>query len=185
MRQKEFSNHRVLVLNSSYEAINICTAKRAVIMLLTGKADAVEHANNMVHASQLSLQLPEVIRLRRFIKVPYRPIPFCRKNIMLRDGYNCQYCGEHFPAEQLTLDHVIPISRGGKDTWSNVVSACKRCNHKKGNHLCEEIGMLLLNPPKKPTLPSFLHLVRLMGERREVWRKYLFYDDAINTEAVV
>lgn len=179
------AKHRVLVLNSSYEAINICTARRALIMLMNGKADMVENAVHYIRSSTLVMPLPEVIRLRRFIKLPYRPIPFCRKNIMLRDGYCCQYCHDRFPLDQLTLDHVIPLSRGGRDSWSNVVTACKKCNHKKGNYLLEEIGMVLTNRPKKPTLPSFLHLVRLMGEQREVWRKYLFYDEAIETEAVV
>ncbi len=178
--------HRVLVLNSSYEAINICTAKRAIIMLLAGKADIVENAEVTIHASTLELHMPEVIRLRRYIKLPYRPIPFCRKNIFLRDAYRCQYCGDRFSPDQLTLDHVIPVSRGGKDTWNNVVTACKGCNHKKGNHYLEEIGMTLLHRPKRPTLPSFLHLVRLIGENRAVWRKYLFYDEKeIDREAIV
>ncbi|HOJ59329.1 MAG TPA: HNH endonuclease [bacterium] len=185
MKQSEFAHHRVLVLNSSYEAINICTARRAIVMLLTGKADVVENAPHRVRASSLQMPLPEVIRIRRFIKLPYRPIPFCRKNIMLRDAYSCQYCGEQLPSDELTLDHVIPLSRGGKDTWNNVVTACKRCNHKKGNNFIEEIGMTLVSPPRKPTLPTFLHLVRLMGEKREVWRKYLFYDDEPSAEAVV
>ncbi|MGC9329624.1 MAG: HNH endonuclease [Candidatus Hinthialibacter sp.] len=174
-----FACHRVLVLNSSYEAINICTARRAVVMLLTGKADMVEENGEVIHSSSLDIRLPEVIRLRRFIKLPYRPIPFCRKNVMLRDGYRCQYCGVQHSPDKLTLDHVIPLSRGGKDVWSNVVTACKKCNHRKGNYLLNEIDMKLLNPPRKPTLPTYLHLVRLMGEKREVWRKYLFFDDAV------
>lgn len=103
----------------------------------------------------------------------------------MRDGYRCMYCGEQFTLDQLTLDHVIPISRGGKDTWSNVVTACKSCNHKKGNHYLEEIGMSLIHRPQRPTLPTFLHLVRLMGEKRTVWRKYLFYDEKETSEAVV
>ncbi len=178
--------HRVLVLNSSYEAINICTAKRAIVMLLTGKADTVEVAVDLVHSSALTMELPEVIRLRRYIKLPYRPIPFCRKNIFLRDGYRCMYCGERFSIDMLTLDHVVPVSRGGKDTWNNVVTACKQCNHKKGNLMLSESGLTLIQRPKRPTLPTFLHLVRLMGEKKSVWRKYLFYDDnKENVEAVV
>lgn len=172
-----FAYHRVLVLNSSYEAINICTARRAVVMLLTDKADAVEHNGEVIRSSSLTIHLPEVIRLRKFIKLPYRPIPFCRKNILLRDGYKCQYCGKHYSPDKLTLDHVIPVSRNGRDSWNNVVTACKKCNHRKGNFLLGEIDMHLLNPPKKPTLPTYLHLVRLMGERREEWRKYLFFDE--------
>ncbi len=179
------TQHRVLVLNASYEAINICTAKRAIVMLLSGKADLVEIAVEAVRSPSYSMSLPEVIRLRRYISLPYRPIPYCRKNILLRDGFICQYCGQQFSADELTLDHVIPISRGGHDSWSNVVTACKRCNHKKGNHLLEESGMTLLSRPRKPTLPTYLHLVRVIGKKREVWRKYLFYDDQDEAEAVV
>lgn len=178
-------HERVLVLNSTYEAINICTAKRALVMILTGKADVVEDSITLVHSSRLNLYRPEVIRLRRFIHLPYRPIPFCRKNILLRDDYMCQYCGKTFSAESLTLDHVTPISKGGKDTWDNVVTACKKCNHRKGNMLLEEVHMRLLNRPSKPNLPTYLHLVRLIGSKREVWRKYLFFDEEKTAEAVV
>jgi 5-methylcytosine-specific restriction endonuclease McrA len=170
------NQHRVLVLNSSYEAINICTARRAVRMLLAEKADLIEQDSREVRSTFFRMPLPEVIRLRRYIRLPHRPIPFCRKNIMLRDDYICQYCGCHKRPEELTLDHVIPLSRGGGDSWSNVVTACKKCNHRKGNHLPEEIDMHLLNRPRRPTLPTYLHLVRMIGERREVWRKYLFFD---------
>lgn len=179
-----WNQHRVLVLNSSYEAINICSAKRAVVMVLSEKADLVEKSPVKIRSTLIDMPLPEVIRLRRFIHLPYRPIPFCRKNILLRDNCQCQYCGERNSAEDLTLDHVIPISRGGKDTWHNVVTACRRCNNKKGNHYLEEVGMKLLNPPTKPVFPTYLHLVRLMGQKRDVWRKYLFYDEE-TAEAVV
>ncbi|MBI1387325.1 MAG: HNH endonuclease [bacterium] len=177
--------HRVLVLNSSYEAINICTARRALLMMLAEKADLIESSPARVHSETLNIPLPEVIRLKRYVRLPHRPIPFCRKNIMLRDGFRCQYCGSSFKPEELTLDHVIPVSRGGADSWNNVVTACKKCNHKKGNHLLEHIGMHLLNPPKRPTLPTYIHLVRLMGERREVWRKYLYFDDDESMKATV
>ncbi|MGI6456805.1 MAG: HNH endonuclease [bacterium] len=179
-----WNQNRVLVLNSSYEAINICSARRAILMLLAEKADIVEESRDYIHSSVFVMPMPEVIRLRRFINLPYRPIPFCRKNIMLRDSYRCQYCGRHYPADELTLDHVLPVSRGGKDSWSNVVTACRQCNNRKGNFLPDEAGMELQNQPKKPLLPTYLHLVRLMGENREVWRKYLFYDEETKEAAV-
>jgi 5-methylcytosine-specific restriction endonuclease McrA len=178
-------HNRVLVLNSTYEAINICTAKRALVMIMTGKADRVEDSFEEIHSAQLSLYRPEVIKLRRFIRLPYRPIPYCRKNILLRDDYRCQYCGKMYSAEHLTLDHVVPVSKGGKDGWTNIVTACKKCNHRKGNQFLEETGMTLLHRPSKPTLPTYLHLVRLIGEKRGVWRKYLFFDEEKATEAVV
>ncbi|MDX9754691.1 MAG: HNH endonuclease [bacterium] len=176
---------RVLVLNSTYEAINICSAKRALVMILAGKADVVENSFQQIHAARLAMPRPEVIKLRRFINLPYRPIPFCRKNILLRDNYSCQYCGKQFSPEHLTLDHVIPISKLGKDSWTNVVTACKKCNHQKGNMTLDEAGMRLLHRPQKPTLPTYLHLVRLIGQKRDVWRKYLFFDEEKPAEAVV
>lgn len=176
--------HRVLVLNASFEAINICTAKRAMKLLLSEKACMVEHNGKQIRAERISFDLPEVIRLKNYIQLPYRPIPYSRKNILLRDDYTCQYCAESFDSDELTLDHIMPVSRGGKDLWTNVVAACKDCNHTKGNRLPEEAGMKLLRPAKKPGMPSFLHLVRLMGKQRNVWRKYLYYDETPSIKEV-
>ena len=175
---------RVLVLNSTYEAINICTAKRALIMILSGKADIVEDSSIAVRSARMTMLCPEVIRLHRFIPLPYRPIPFCRKNILLRDDFSCQYCGKQLSPDHLTLDHIFPISKGGTDSWTNVVTACKKCNHHKGDKTLEEAGLKLRHRPDKPTLPTYLHLVRMIGKQREVWRKYLFFDED-NQEAVV
>lgn len=176
--------YRVLVLNASFEAINICTAKRALKLLLSEKASLVEHNGHEIRSERISFTLPEVIRLKNYIQLPYRPIPYSRKNILLRDDYTCQYCTESFDGDELTLDHILPVSRGGKDSWTNVVAACKECNHSKGNRLPHEAGMKLLRPAKKPGMPSFLHLVRLLGKKRDVWRKYLYYDEAHTLEEV-
>ncbi|MFH1744172.1 MAG: HNH endonuclease [bacterium] len=177
-------NHRVLVLNSTYEAINVCTARRAIKLLLCGIAHSVESSPYVISSPTRQFHLPEVIRLRRYVRIPYRPVPFCRRNILLRDSHRCQYCGTKKPADHLTIDHLIPISRGGGDDWTNVVAACKSCNHRKGNYLPEEAGMRLLHRPRTPNLPSFLHLVRIMGENRATWRKYLFFDYTAPTEEV-
>lgn len=175
---------RVLVLNSTYEAINICTARRALKLLLCGIAHSVEDSSHVVVAPSFHILLPEVIRLRRYVRIPYRPVPFCRKNILLRDGYRCQYCGTLKSPDRLTIDHVVPVSRRGTDDWTNVVAACKTCNHRKGSHLPEEVGMKVLHRPKTPNLPSFLHLVRILGERRATWRKYLFFEHTPEPEEV-
>lgn len=169
--------YQVLVLNSSYEAINICTARRAVVMLMKGVADSVQDSDARIRAATDSWILPDVIRLRRYVRIPYRPIPFCRKNIFLRDRMTCQYCARKRPTDRLTIDHVIPTSRGGSDGWSNVVTACRACNHQKGSLTPDEAGMPLLFQPTHPHLPSYLHMVRMMGAKRTQWRKYLFYDE--------
>lgn len=179
--------HQVLVLNSSYEAINICNARRAFVLLMKGIADSVEESSYWIHSASNDWRLPEVIRLRRFVHIPYRPVPFCRKNVFLRDTYICQYCGDKKTVEHLTIDHVLPQSRGGIDCWSNVITACRACNHQKGNRTPDEAGMPLLTKPKIPHTPSYLHLVRIVGANRSEWRKYLYYDepdDSIETGIV-
>jgi len=118
---------------------------------------------------------PEVIRLSKYVHIPYKDITFCRKNILLRDNSQCQYCGKKFRSEELTIDHIVPISKGGRDKWQNVVAACKKCNNKKGSHLPQDIAMWPINKPLVPTSATFLHLIRHMGNHREAWRKYLFY----------
>jgi len=175
---------RVLVLNSTYEAINVCTARRALKLLFCGIAHAVEDSPRVVFSPSSQFRLPEVIRLRRYVRIPYRPVPFCRKNILLRDSFRCQYCGVQKSPDHLTIDHLVPLSRGGTHDWTNVVTACKSCNHRKASYLPEEVGMRLLARPRTPNLPTFLQLVRIQGEGRASWRKYLFFDYTESTEDV-
>ncbi|MGL5032169.1 MAG: HNH endonuclease, partial [Microcystaceae cyanobacterium] len=119
---------KVLVLNASYEPLNITSWRRAVVLLLKGKAEQLEHNGQFIYRD---FPIPTVIRLRYFVKVPYKEIPLTRRNLLERDRQTCQYC--NYRGEELTLDHVMPRSRGGGDTWENLVAACVRCNVKKGN----------------------------------------------------
>jgi 5-methylcytosine-specific restriction endonuclease McrA len=98
----------------------------------------------------------------------------------MRDGYRCQYCGTHGTLDTLTVDHILPISRGGRDIWTNVVAACRTCNNLKGNKLPEECGLKLMHAAKVPASLTFLHIMRQFGERRQVWRKYLFFEQQID-----
>jgi len=177
-------NTPVLVLSSSYEAVQICSLKRAVLLTLAGKAHAVEHGDSWLHSPSMQLAAPEVIRLHRYIRTPYEDVPFSRKNILMRDGYQCQYCGARRSGDELTIDHVVPLSRGGRDTWTNVAAACRLCNNRKGSKLLDECGMQLLNPPRRPTSLTFLHIMRQQGERRHVWRKYLFFEQQIDLVSI-
>ncbi|MCP9780833.1 MULTISPECIES: HNH endonuclease [Cyanobium] len=140
----------VLVLNASYEPLNITTWRRAVVMVLKGKAEGLEH--DPVRRIREDTLLPTVIRLRHFVRVPYKPLPLTRRNLFHRDGHRCQYCGAS--AQQLSVDHVVPRSRGGLDTWENVTTACLPCNVRKGNRTPREAAMPLLRPPHRP-LGSF------------------------------
>lgn len=169
-------SRRVLVLSSSYQVINICNVKRAVLMLLTGAAQCVEDdPSATIRSPSWHMPVPEVIRVRRTIHIPFKEVTFCRKNVLLRDNKQCQYCGRIEPEERLTLDHVIPLSRGGKDHWTNVVVACRMCNNRKGSFTPEEAGMRLLRDPRTPSSVLFLHIARHYGQHRRVWHKYLYY----------
>lgn len=160
---------KVLVLNASYEPLNITSWRRAVVLLIKDKAEQLEHNGKYVYAD---FPLPSVIRLRQYVRVPYTEIALTRKNLLNRDGHRCQYCG--YGGDDLTLDHVIPRSRGGQDTWENMVVACVRCNVKKGNRTPKEANMLLLTKPHKPHSSLYFEVAKYIksGANQE-WRKYV------------
>jgi 5-methylcytosine-specific restriction endonuclease McrA len=159
----------VLVLNASYEPLNITSWRRATVLLLKGKAEGLEHDSSRLIRGDLLL--PTVIRLRQFVRVPYKPLPLTRRNIFQRDGHCCQYCG---CKERLSIDHVIPRSRGGSDLWDNVTTACLPCNVRKGCRTPKEAGMTLAREPHRPLSGPRFEVTRLIcsGSHRE-WAKYV------------
>ncbi|MGK7940625.1 MAG: HNH endonuclease [Crocosphaera sp.] len=160
---------KVLVLNASYEPLNITSWRRAVVLLIKGKAEQLENNERLIYAD---FRLPSVIRLRHYVRVPYKEIPLTRRNILERDRHTCQYCG--YKGEQLTLDHVLPRSRGGGDTWENLVTACVRCNVKKGNRTPKEAQMTLRHTPRRPYSSLQFELVKhTRGNLNQEWRKYI------------
>ncbi len=160
----------VLVLNASYEPLNITTWRRAMVMLLKGKAEGLEH--DAAQPIRQDLLLPTVIRLRQFVRVPYRPLPLTRRNVLQRDGFTCQYCG--FRGDPLSIDHVLPRSRGGGDVWENVITACVPCNTRKGSRTPREAGMPLRQEPHRPLSSLRFEAGRRMEEGlNHVWEKYL------------
>lgn len=160
----------VLVLNASYEPLNITTWRRAMVMLLKGKAEGLEH--NPHHRIRPDLLLPTVIRLRQFVRVPYKQVPLSRRNVLQRDGHVCQYCG--FAGEPLSIDHVLPRSRGGADVWENVTTACLPCNVRKGNRTPREAGMALRREPRRPPGSLSFEARRRIGSGLNLeWEKYL------------
>lgn len=169
-------NGRVLVLNASYEPVNVCTERRAVVMVFKGVARVEEHNGHFLHSARMTLRAPSVIRLTEYIHIPFKNRSLSRKNIILRDDSTCQYCGVHASASELTLDHVVPRSRGGGSSWDNLVACCKRCNHRKGSRTPEEAGMKLLRRPRAFSLHVNRQIMRYLGRADETWRKYLFYE---------
>ena len=175
MMQTERLQRPVLVLNASYEPINICAARRALVLVLKGVASAEELSISSVHSARNSVHVPSVIRLLEYRRIPRQTRALSRKNILMRDRYTCQYCLKTLNSGELTLDHVIPRSRAGETTWENLVACCHYCNNRKGNRTPEEAGMKLLRQPRPFSLHTSRHLMRMMGKGEAQWRKYLFY----------
>lgn len=162
----------VLVLNATYEPLSIVSVRRAVVLLLKEKAEIIEATEALLRSEHLSLPVPLVIRLVAYVPVPHRlGLPVSRRTVLARDRYTCQYCGSQPGKANLTLDHVVPRSRGGRTAWENVAIACGPCNRRKGNRTPEEVGMRLLS---KPARPRYVALVLLEeAGRNTVWQKYL------------
>jgi 5-methylcytosine-specific restriction endonuclease McrA len=175
-------NKAVLVLNASYEPVSITRAKNALKLLVKGSAVAEEDYGVEVYPG---IPLPCVIRLRNYKKIPIRISILTRSNIYARDHYHCQYCGSKEGSTVfingkpvkvvLTLDHVLPASRGGPFSWDNLVSACKSCNVTKNDRTPEEAGMSLLKQPGRLTVHTSRYLLRLIGlTEDEKWKPYLY-----------
>lgn len=165
----------VLVLNASYEPINICAARRALVLVLKGVASAEEESTHHIHSARKAMKLPSVIRLLEYRRIPHQTRALSRKNILMRDRYTCQYCHRTLPSSELTLDHVVPRSRAGESNWENLVACCNPCNNRKGSRTPEEAGMKLARQPRPFSLHTSRHLMRMLGKSDEQWRKYLFY----------
>ena len=160
----------VLVLNQNYEPLNVCDTRRAVGMLIGGKAEIVENGRGELHSASQTFPFPSVIRLSYLIRRPRPRVKLTRREIFRRDGYRCQYCG--LETHSLTMDHVVPRHRGGAHTWENLVSACPSCNRRKGGRTPEEAHMALLHVPYEPR-PSNLYLFGPHLEANDSWRKFL------------
>lgn len=167
-------NESVLVLNSTYEPINICSVKRAIVLLFKGTAIALEKNCYEIRSPRLSMDMPSVIKLTSFIRIPQKKVVLTRKNVLIRDKYTCQYCGGIFTPSELTMDHIIPKAKGGLVRWDNVVACCKKCNNRKGRRTPWEAGMSLVNKPSAPNYIYFLHIVRHVSNNNKSWMKYLY-----------
>jgi len=165
----------VLVLNASYEPINVCAARRALVLVLKGVASAEELSQSLIYSSRQALPMPSVIRLLEYRRIPHQTRSLSRKNILMRDRYTCQYCHRTMPSGELTLDHVIPRSRAGETTWENLVACCHPCNNRKGSRTPDEAGMKLARAPRPFSLHTSRHLMRLLAKSDDRWQKYLFY----------
>src|SRR2546426_4413038 len=171
-----------LLLNASFEPLKIISWQRAITLLFAGKVEVIEEYSKEVHSVTFSIKLPSILRLLKYVKVKKnRMVKFSRANIYARDNYTCQYCGSSYRSEELTFDHVIPVSRGGTKSWENIVTACIDCNRKKGGLTPEEARMRLIQKPSEPRwVPSF-SLTLVFKNAPESWRDYLYWNVELET----
>lgn len=170
-RQPPWGKRQVLLLNATFEPLTALPLRRAVVLVVCGKAEVVhdDPSGLVLHSARSEVGVPSVIRLNTFVRVPYRSrVPLTRAGVMYRDRYRCAYCG----ARAETIDHVIPRSRGGKHSWQNCVACCVKCNHRKANRLLTELGWQLKITPAAPRGP---HWRLLIGHRETdpLWLPYL------------
>ena len=163
-------NSSVLVLNGNFEPLNVTRVRRALLLLIRGKAEMIENGRGHLQAERDRVEVPSVIRLSSYVRRPIQPQRLTRRDVFLRDGNMCQYCGK--PSRELTLDHVLPRHRGGQNTWDNVVAACVRCNHRKAGRTPREAGMHLLTEPAPPRPNPYHTFYRFLGSN-ESWRKFI------------
>ena len=165
---------RTLLLNSSYEPLRVVSWQKALILWFQGKVEVVEYHPVFAHSVRASFQLPSVLRLKTYVRPRARAlIRFCRENVYIRDDNTCQYCAQQFPLKQLTLDHVIPASRQGKKTWTNVVTACRDCNQRKADRTPDGARMPLMREPRTPAWLPVVQVALSLGNVPPEWMRYL------------
>jgi 5-methylcytosine-specific restriction endonuclease McrA len=169
--------HSVIVLNTDFSFLHTISWKRAITLMMQGKVEVLKYGEHVAASIRQKIRIPLVVRLIKFVRQIYKnKVPMHKKNILVRDGFTCQYCGvscRAFP----TLDHIIPKSRGGKCTWNNTVTACRSCNQKKGSKTPREAGLSLLKKPVQPTISEFMHIKMQQLGIREL------LDDLLSPEA--
>ena len=165
-------NTKVLVLNQSYEPLMVINAKRAIVLIIKEKVKMLEKYSENIRSVQNSFDLPSVIRLNFYVHLKYKDIVLNRRNILKRDDYRCQYCAKQ--ATPLTIDHIVPKNKGGKDSWENLVAACSKCNTRKGDTLLKHMDMKLLKKPRKPS--KLFQLQTYVNKKQDNWKQYLFME---------
>ena len=163
-------NANVLVLNQDYQPLSVCSLQRSIKLIFLEKAELLhDDPAKKLRTTSDQYDFPSVIRLRNYIRLPYTKVVLTRRNVMRRDGFKCQYCGQK---SKLTIDHIHPKIRGGKDTWENLTTACDKCNVKKGNRTPKEANMELRSKPYRPIPITFFRDIN--GGVQEPWKPYLY-----------
>ncbi|MCC6874311.1 MAG: HNH endonuclease [Sandaracinaceae bacterium] len=165
-----------LILNQAYMPHRVVRWQTAVSMFFTGKVEVVEEYEELIRSVSLTVRMPAVVRLVRRGRHSEPKIRFSRGNVLLRDGYTCQYCRAVLPSHELTFDHVVPRSQGGRTSWENIVACCRPCNALKGNRTPQQAGMKLLATPERPrALPFKLKQLRLARPMPDLWKQWVWW----------
>lgn len=169
---------QTLLLNATYEPLKVVDWRKAMTLLCQGKVEVVSEYDREIRSVSVTFRLPSVIRLLRYITISRRldDVPFSRANIYARDGHRCQYCGRELPVAELTFDHVVPVSQGGRKDWENIVTACIPCNRRKGGRTPAQAGMHVIRQPCRPTRSPIVRITFGLREAPESWRDYLYWN---------
>jgi 5-methylcytosine-specific restriction endonuclease McrA len=174
---------QTLLLNATYEPLDVVSWQRAMTLWCQGKVEIVETHDTEVRAVTFTFKLPSVVRLLRFVRQRKRnEVPFTRANIYTRDKYTCQYCHKEFHSNDLTFDHIIPVSRGGRRNWENIITACVPCNRKKANRTPEEAGMHLSRMPRRPTNSPAFRLSLGYKKAPQSWADYIYWNAELDID---
>lgn len=160
----------VLVLNANFEPLNVCTTRRAIGLILSGKANMVLNGRGMIRTVSRTYPRPSIIRLEKMIKRPRPRVRLTKREVLRRDNYTCQYCGRHVP--YLTIDHVMPRRLGGQHSWENLVAACPSCNHRKGGRTIEQAHMSLSRPPQEPSASALYLFSHHLNDNKD-WIEFI------------
>lgn len=160
----------VLVLNANFEPLNVCSIRRAIGLMVTGRASLVLNGRGEIRTISRIFPRPSIIRLDQMVKRPHAKVRLTKREILRRDEYTCQYCGVH--TLYLTIDHIIPRRLGGNHSWENLVAACPACNHRKGGRTPEQVSMRLLHQPKEPPSSAEYLFGRYLNDNQD-WLPFI------------
>ena len=175
---------QTLLLNATYEPLKVVNWQKAITLWCQGKVEIIAVHDREVRAVTFSFKLPSVIRLLRYVKIKRRfdYVPFSRANIYARDKFTCQYCAGRFATDELTFDHVLPVSQGGRKDWENIVTCCVSCNRRKGGRTPDEARMRLVRHPRRPSSAPALRITIGVGRAPESWRDFLYWNLELDDE---
>jgi 5-methylcytosine-specific restriction endonuclease McrA len=165
-----------------FEPVTIVSWQRAITMLFLGKAEIIEEYDRNIKTTSLVIKIPAVVRLLSRFRKHKKPVKFSRINIYGRDGYRCQYCGHKKTIGELTYDHVLPRSHGGKTEWHNIVTCCEPCNRKKANRTPDQAGMKLLKAPVRPSAMPVLMITLSRTSVPDAWRDYVYWTSELEAD---